>query len=241
MANEVTIPALPCASIDETAEFYQALGFTRTYRQTRPNPFMIVKREDIELQFFGIDGFKAADSYGTCVVIVPDIGEIYEAFAAGMRAAYGKVLVAGIPRVTRPRKRKNVDGLAGFSLVDTGGNWIRFFPRPPADEPAIAEAGERGRLGRALDNAVVLGDSKGDERQAARILDSTLRREGGEAAPAELVEALVYRAELAVRLGEDDVAREHLARAGAVELGDAERSALAGTLAEAAELSRSLD
>lgn len=37
------IPMLPCADIDEIAEFMTALGFTVTYKQTRPNPFVALE------------------------------------------------------------------------------------------------------------------------------------------------------------------------------------------------------
>lgn len=226
MANEVTVPILPCASIDETAEFYTALGFTRTYHQTKPNPHMVVEREDMALHFAGIDGFVPADSYGSCIVVVDDIAEIHEAFAAGMRAAYGKVLVSGIPRMTRPRRRKNADGVSGFTVVDPGGNWIRFFPRKGDAAP---ERPAPGKLGRTLENAVVLGESKGDTAQAAKILDGALRREAATATPLELFEALAYRAELAARAGEDP--GEFLARADAVELTDADRALAAEAVA----------
>ena len=33
MANEVTIPILPCRQLDDSIPFYEALGFVRTYRQ----------------------------------------------------------------------------------------------------------------------------------------------------------------------------------------------------------------
>lgn len=231
MANEVIIPILPCASIDETADFYTALGFTRTYRQTRPNPSIIVEREDIALHFGGIDGFDPAVSYGSCIVVVDDIGEIYEAFAAGMRATYGKVLVSGIPRMTRPRRRKNVGGLSGFSVVDTGGNWIRFFPRKGE---AAADRPEPGRLGRALENAVVLGESKGDHAQAAKILDGAIRREAETASALEVFEALVYRAELAARAGGDP--EEFLARADEVELSEGDRALATEAVASVREL-----
>ncbi len=39
MANETTIPMLPCRSIDEMLTFYVALGFEVTYHQTRPNTY----------------------------------------------------------------------------------------------------------------------------------------------------------------------------------------------------------
>ena len=95
MANEITVPALPCRSIDEIVDFYGMLGFEKTYYQQLPNPYIALKREDINLHFFGMPEFKPEDSYGTCIVIVPDIRDLYEAFAAGMRRTHGKLLVSG--------------------------------------------------------------------------------------------------------------------------------------------------
>jgi hypothetical protein len=51
------IPLLPCASIDAMETFYAALGFERTYRQVKPNPYLGMRREEIELHFFGMPGF----------------------------------------------------------------------------------------------------------------------------------------------------------------------------------------
>ncbi|MET7707753.1 hypothetical protein [Micromonospora sp. NPDC005413] len=39
MANEMTVPLLPCASIDDIVAFYEVLGFQTTYRQRKPNPY----------------------------------------------------------------------------------------------------------------------------------------------------------------------------------------------------------
>lgn len=98
MANEVTIPLLPCASIDEVAEFYVMLGFAVTYRQYRPNAYLSVRREEINLHFFGIPGYQADQSYSSCLIQVEDPRELHDAFAAGMREVYGQVLITGIPR-----------------------------------------------------------------------------------------------------------------------------------------------
>ncbi len=51
------IPLLPCPDLDEALEFYEALGFQRTYRQVRPNPYGSVQRSGIEIGLFGMDGF----------------------------------------------------------------------------------------------------------------------------------------------------------------------------------------
>ncbi|WP_262287185.1 VOC family protein [Micromonospora sp. MA102] len=232
MAHETTIPLLPCRSLDDVAPFYQALGFRVGHRQARPNPYLALHREDLHLHFFGMPKFDPATSYGSCLVLVDDLVAIHRDFAAGMRAAYGKVLVSGLPRMTRPRARKNQDGLSGFSIVDPGGNWIRFVARtaPPADD------GPTGRLARTLENAVVQADSRGDHRQAARILDAALSRPDTADDPLVHVEALVYRAELALVLDEPAAARELLERAGAVPLSEDGRERLAATLRHAADL-----
>ena len=38
MANEITVPLLPCRDIDEIVDFYSMLGFTQTYYQAAPEP-----------------------------------------------------------------------------------------------------------------------------------------------------------------------------------------------------------
>ncbi|GAB2664944.1 VOC family protein [Nocardia goodfellowii] len=228
MAHEITVPLLPCGSIDDIDEFYTMLSFTRTYYQARPYPCVGLQREDLQLQFFGLPDFKPEDSYGSCVVLVPDTQQLFEAFAAGMRAVHGKLLVSGIPRMTRPRKRKNADNYSGFTVIDPGGNWIRIFASPGTGGTGASEV---GKLARALENAVVLGDSKGDILQAAKILDAMLVREQYRAPAAELVEALAYRAELAIRADDTTTAVDALTRARAVPLTAAERSELTAHLA----------
>ncbi|MFF3441350.1 VOC family protein [Streptosporangium sp. NPDC002721] len=232
MANEITVPILPCRSIDEVEEFYLALGFTRTYRQDRPYPCLGLRREDIHLQFCGIPGFKPEDSYGSCIISVPDTGVLFRAFAEGIRSAYGKLPVSGIPRITRPRKRKNADNLAGFTVVDPGGNWIRIFPSAAPEE---AEEPPASKLATSVRNAVVMGDSRGDPQQAAKILDGALAR-AGDAPKADLVEALLYRAEMALALSDREGAGELLARVRAIPLDAAERERLAETLAGADDI-----
>jgi hypothetical protein len=133
--------------------------------------------------------------------------------------------------------------VSGFSVVDPGGNWIRVFADgdPGEDDASKDDASEdKSPLARTFENAVVLGDSKGDHRQAARILDSALRRHGASAPTVDLVEAQVYRAELAVRLGEGQRAASLLAEARDAELRDDERDRLRDALANAAELLQTL-
>ena len=234
MAGERMVPLLPCASIDEVADFAGPLGFAVTYRQTRPNSYLALRREDIELHYFGIDGFRPEDSYGTCLVLAPDPKVLFDAFAAGLRTRYGRLPLTGFPRITRPRRRKN--GYAGFSLIDPGGNWIRVTATQADDAGEDAPA---GRLARTLADAVVLADSHGDVDQAAKILAGAVRRHPA-ADPPERVEALAYLVELSVRRDDVAGARDVLADLAAVELSPADRARVAGALAQAAELAAAL-
>ncbi|MFI6317830.1 VOC family protein [Nonomuraea sp. NPDC050556] len=225
MANEITVPLLPCRSIDEIVEFYTMLGFTQTYYQVRPNPYVALEREDVRLGFFGMpDGFKPEDSYGTCLVVVPDTGELFDAFAAGMRRVYGKLLVSGIPRMTRPRRRKNADNHSGFAVIDPGGNWIRIMAAKPSPREDQAAG---GKLTKTLNAAVVMADSKGDHLRAAQILDAALERDRDTATAPEKLQALAFRAELALRAEDPVAARQALAQARALVLPETELAHLA--------------
>jgi catechol 2,3-dioxygenase-like lactoylglutathione lyase family enzyme len=121
MANEVTIPILPCRDLDVSIAFYEALGFVGTYRQERPNRYAVVSRGDFHVHLFTIDGFDPEQSYASVIVVVPDADELFEAFAAGLRAAYGKLPSAGIPRILRPRKMRAPSGaLTSSTRAATG-------------------------------------------------------------------------------------------------------------------------
>ena len=232
MANERTYPCLPCGDLDESVAFYGALGFERTFRQTRPNPYAVVAREDIHIHLFGIDGFDPAGSYGNVIIVVPDPDDLYRAFAAGLRARHGKLPVAGIPRITRPRKRYGT--VRGFSVIDPGGNWLRISrlgdtEADDADEKAEGLAG-------ILDVAARLGDARGDDAIALKTLESGIRRFGDVAEPVDLARAFLYRAELAVRTENHGLARSSLAAAESLALTDRDRDALAEEFAHVNEV-----
>ena len=231
MANERTYPLLPCAEIDEAISFYESLGFRKTYRQTRPNPYATVVLEDIQIHIFGMEGFDPAQSYGSVIITVPDPDQLYKDFAAGLRKAYGKLPVAGIPRILRPRKKYGT--VRGFSVVDPGGNWLRIYKLGDTEEEDSAEKAEG--LAQILYVAARLGDARGDETLALKTLENGLTRFAN--APArDLAKALLYRAELAVRTKDYELARTSLTAAKSLELTDEERAALEEEFAHATEL-----
>lgn len=239
MAGESAVPLLPSCSIDETVEFYEHLGFAVTYRQERPYSCAGLHREGLDLQFFGMpEGFEPEDSYGSCLVLTADVEGLHRAFADGLRAAYGKVPVRGFPRMTRPRRKQG--GFGGFSVVDPSGNWLRVTPAAATEDAGDAPRQPRSRLARALEGAARIGDSKGDEATAARTLDRALAQEGG-GTPVERAEVLAYRAELAVRLGDEAHARELIAAARALVASAVDRPArLACVLGDVSELDAAL-
>jgi hypothetical protein len=144
----VTTPTVPFRSIDEIGDFYQILGFTVSYRQLAPTPYIVVRREDVELHLFGLPGFDPEQSYGSCIVPVPDIAApCDESFAAAMRHAHGKVLISDIPRMTRPARRQNLsDPSPQFyptAAFDATGARSRST-RPGGSHLAVREVGEFG-------------------------------------------------------------------------------------------------
>jgi catechol 2,3-dioxygenase-like lactoylglutathione lyase family enzyme len=179
MANEITIPALPCRSIDETLEFYVALGFEITYQQARPNTYAVVKYEDINLHFFTMKGYEPKDSYSTCLVLVPDLVGLHQVFSSSLRGHYGKLPIAGIPRISK-LNNSNADKQLRFNVIDPGGNWVRFIPK--GEQPAESEAGDdaekasQTKLGRAAHAADWLLEAEGDFAGAAKLLDKALAR-----------------------------------------------------------------
>lgn len=233
MANERTIPILPCQSLDHVIPFYEALKFEVTYRQARPNPYAVVRLEDIELHFCEPAGFDPEEWYGSVVIVVPDADGLYRAFADRLRTEYGKPPLSGIPRILRPRKKLGT--VAGFSVVDPAGNWLRVYR---AGDSEASEDKPRG-LALAVRSAARQGDSRGDHATAARMLDAGLARHA-DAPPIERLPALVYRAELAVRMGDVQRARATLSEVHELELDDGAKKALAADLATAAELERDL-
>lgn len=231
MANERTYSILPCRELDESIAFYETLGFKRTYRQIRPNPSAVVALEDIHIHLCGINGFNPVDSYASVIIAVPDPDGLYNSFAARLRDKYGKLPIAGIPRILRPRKRYGT--VRGFTVIDPGGNWLRVYKLGDTEQDAAEENVEG--LAQIIQVAARLGDARGDEALALKTLENGLAR--FPKAPAiERVRAYLYRSELAVRLNKFELARESLMAATALELTDEERVQVADEVAHIAEL-----
>ena len=230
MANEIMVPLLPCRSIDEIVEFYTMLGLHQTYYQLRPNPCVGLKRDDIQLQFFGMPDFKARglvrELPGHRARHRGAVQELRRRHAQGPRQA---PRFRHPPDDPAPQAQERRRPLRVHASIDPGGNWIRIFAATAAARTSTGTCPGQARR----DPAERRRDGRFEgrrRRQAARILDGALDRHGDAASATDLVEALAYRAELALRADDTAAAATAIARARAITLSDAERDNLARRL-----------
>src|SRR5262245_51822750 len=204
MPDVITIPCLPCVSLEQTFPFYEMLGFEVTYRQKAPNVYGVVRRGACELHFFGLKGLEPKAAFSTCLVLVSDVEDLHQNFADAMRRVLGKVPVAGLPRISRMKP-----GQTRFTITDPSGNSVIFIKSGAEDQAASDEYKKPGqtRLQRAISLAARLRDYKGEDAAAAKVLDSALA-DPDTTDPFDRALALVARAELAITLGD----RQHAIR-----------------------------
>jgi catechol 2,3-dioxygenase-like lactoylglutathione lyase family enzyme len=219
------IPILPTISLPETLAFYRALGFEVTHEQMRPNVYAATRRGDIHLHFMGIAALTPEAGYSACLIVVPALDELHAALAAGLRQAYGKVPLAGFPRISRMRS-----GQGRFTVVDVAGNSLIFIRQATDNTEQDPFGPPTGtRMDKALRAAARLRDDKNDDEAAARLLDGALnRREPSE--PFERARVLAARAEIASALGDDERARSARAEIEALPLSDEQRAEIAREL-----------
>jgi hypothetical protein len=217
-----TVPLLPCLAVDDSIEFYEALGFDVARRQTRPYLYMAFRLGGIELHFKdAAPQLDPSDELsGGCLVMVDAVEGYHRDFTSGLRRRYGRVPAQGLPRLTRLRP-----GQTRFCVYDPSGNCVVFINR---DEPDIEYGGSSSMSGlaKALDNVRILRDFKNDDALAARALDVAVRRHGDGASRVDLARAIANRIELAIALGDSDGATAGRGELAAMALNDTERAAI---------------
>lgn len=139
--------------------------------------------------------------------------------------------MAGIPRILQPRKRFGT--VRGFSVVDIGGNWLRISKSD--DKRTTDEEAEGSGLSGFIDVAARLGDAHGDEVNALRTLEIGLKR-FPDAPVLDRARAFLYRAELAIWLNQQALARTSMASIRKLKLSNDERASLAAELAQSSKL-----
>ncbi len=234
MSGVMTIPVLPCASLPETLAFYKTLGFEVTHEQSTPNVYGAIRRGEINLHFMGIRGLNPAEAYSVCLVMVPEVESLHRTFAGGLREAYGKVPLAGLPRISRMKP-----GQSRFTVVDVAGNSVIYIKQ---DAPDDHDEGKLPpptgtRLDKAMRTAARLRDFRNDDTSAAKVLEAALRKEPGD--PLERARALLARAEIAIAQGDLARARSARTEVDQLPLDEEHRQALAVELDRLSALERS--
>ncbi|MDR7131864.1 hypothetical protein J2X69_004229 [Algoriphagus sp. 4150] len=221
----ITIPSLPCISIEETLSFWQMLGFEITYKQTRPYQYGVVQRGGSELHFGRVKGMEAESNLDSgCLVQISDIEYVYKEFTTSFKEHLGKVPNSGIPRISRMKP-----GATRFSLTDVSGNYIIFIDQEKmeADQKTYEKADDKNQspLRKAIATAIRFRDYKEDDKAAAKTLDVALKKAENEA-PTDIAEALLIRIDLAGNLNDPIRGEECKTLLSEIDLQDEERERL---------------
>jgi predicted enzyme related to lactoylglutathione lyase len=232
-ANETVVPLLHTHDPQVTLDFYQSLGFEVTWKQLKPYLYLAFQWSGFELHFGGAPkGLDpAAENTGGALVMVDAVAPYHAAFTAAMRAAHGKVLARGLPRITRYRP-----GATRFTLMDPSGNCIIFIQR---DEPEGLDYGgspELEGIAKALDQARNFREFKNDDLAAYRHLKSALRRHADTAPALDRALAHATLVELSIALDDPEQAKAWRTELEKVELTEEERRRVEGELGHAADL-----
>lgn len=113
------IPIMPCNNIKMQIAFYEALGFEIVTLLTHPNPYAVVKYEDIEIQFYVSKNLLPNENPTMCYLKVDNVDLICKKFTENLKMNTGKIPRTGSPRITKVR---DLDADRRFTLSDVGGN-----------------------------------------------------------------------------------------------------------------------
>ena len=136
-------------------------------------------------------------------------------FTDGLQDAFGSVPVQGVRRIGALADMSY--GMRQFLLIDPGGNTIQIAQ--PISEDQRHRPLPQETFDRAIHMGSLYADAKQDLDLAVKVLDRALHRTREKPTANQLVKLLVLRADVAVRQGEQDRARELLARARATATG----------------------
>lgn len=113
-----TVPNLPARDLERTAAFYGRCGFEPTYRS---DSWLILRRGELELEFFHFPELVPEESSFMCSVRVDDVDELYRQ----IRDSGVEELAVGIPRLV-PVRAQPWGQRAGF-LVDLDGTELHLI------------------------------------------------------------------------------------------------------------------
>jgi hypothetical protein len=112
------VPNLPARDFHATVEFYGRFGFVESYRD---DAWLILRRDEVQIEFFPYPGLDPSTSSFMCSVRVADVDALWSAIAA----SGVPVAKAGIPRLT-PVTEQPWGGRVGF-LNDLDGSQLHLI------------------------------------------------------------------------------------------------------------------
>ena len=123
--SERAVPILPSRDLDETLQFYQALGFENRGAAPEEWNYVILGRGDVELHFIADSSVDPLATASSCYLYVDDA----EALFAEWRRLITPDDATG-SRIIEPTRTDY--GMREFAVVDRSGNLIRIgTPTPP--------------------------------------------------------------------------------------------------------------
>lgn len=219
----MTVPVLFAASLDETLDFWEALGYKKTYYQKSPYGYGVMSRGEYGLHFIQQNGLKPEENPCNCLVIVTDVEVVHQNFSKALKETLGRVPNKGVPRITRIRP-----GQTRFTVTDPSGNTVSFIKFGDEDEEMVVKSEQRGDqspMEFAISRATRFRVSKLDLSGAAKILDVALERYPDEA-KIHIARALLMRAEIAMDLEDIATAVANLQKLRKLPLSKEERASL---------------
>ena len=110
-------PNLPARDFDLTEQFYAALGFTRSWRD---GGWMILNRDEVQLEFFPFPDLDPATSSFSCCLRLDDMpGMVAQCLTAEIPDTR-----SGWPRIHPPRREAS--GLDIAYPIDLDGTLLRL-------------------------------------------------------------------------------------------------------------------
>lgn len=219
----MTVPVLFAASLDETLDFWEALGYEKTYYQKSPYGYGVMSRGEYGLHFVQQQALKPEENSVGCLVMVTDVEAVHQNFSRALKGKLGRVPNKGLPRITRIRP-----GQTRFTVTDPSGNWVTFIKFGGEDEELTVNSeqiGDQSPLEFAISRATRFREFKLDLAGAAKILEVALKRHPDETAIV-IAQALLLRAEIALDVEETSIASASLQKLRELPLSEAEHASL---------------
>ncbi|ANE43070.1 hypothetical protein SU48_04025 [Deinococcus puniceus] len=198
------------------------LGFKILYEQHAPYVYGSVALENIQIDFIGNKNIAPNHENGhMCLVAVTNIDELNKLFSSRIKAAFGKQLRSGVPRMNGVNDVKSGD--RRFNMVDPAGNYLIFvqIAEKTAKPTKVESSSPLTPLARAVKAARLFAYSRDDPKLAAEHLDRALEKPDLLSVVTQF-QAFILRADIAVMLDDRVTLEKYIKAAKSLVLEEAD-------------------